>query len=271
MKNFIKVEVHLSSIEEAEILLAELSVTDFYAFEQYESVLTAYVEQENFVEEEFKIFLRPNTTYKCSLIEDINWNQQWESELQPVTINKFVGIRASFHKPLKNVEHEILLTPKMSFGTGHHASTFLMIRLMEQINFKNKSVIDFGTGTGILAILAERLGAASVFAIDNDDWSINNALENVQANCCKYIQVKKEDNIKSHSSVNIVVSNINRDILMANAKDFSMHLQPGSALIISGFLVEDEEEISSVFVKNNFQKKKREQEDEWLGLVFVKS
>ncbi len=271
MKSFIKVEINLYSVEEAEILLAELSATDFYAFEQNESALTAYVDQENFVEEEFKTFLRPNTTYKYSLIEDKNWNQQWESELQPVTINKFVGIRASFHKPLKNVEHEIVITPKMSFGTGHHASTFLMIRLMEQINFKNKSVIDFGTGTGILAILAERLGAASVFAIDNDDWSINNALENVQANCCKYIQVKKEDNIKSHSSVNIIVSNINRDILMANAKDFSMHLQLGSALIISGFLVEDEEEISSVFVKNNFQKKKREREDEWLGLVFIKS
>ena len=126
--------------------------------------------------------LPENTIYKYSIIEDKNWNEEWESQLQPVTINNFAGIRASFHEPLKNVEHEIIITPKMSFGTGHHATTFLMVEQMEKINFKNKTVLDFGTGTGILAILAEKLGAASVLAIDYDEWSINNALENIEAN-----------------------------------------------------------------------------------------
>ena len=121
--------------------------------------------------------------------------QEWESQLQPVTINNFAGIRASFHKPLENVEHEIIITPKMSFGTGHHATTFLMIELMQKINFKNKKVLDFGTGTGILAILAEKLGAASVLAIDYDEWSINNASENIEANNCKRIITEQRNNI----------------------------------------------------------------------------
>ena len=135
---------------------------------------------EDFHKVNLNAILPKNAIYKYSIIEDRNWNEEWESQLDPVVINNFVGIRASFNKPIKNVEHEIIITPKMSFGTGHHATTFLMIGLMKKINFKNKKVLDFGTGTGMLAILAEKLGATSVLAIDYDEWSINNALENIE-------------------------------------------------------------------------------------------
>ncbi len=150
MKKFIKTDIEQTSAEDCEILIAELSEHDFYAFEQNENIVSAYISEENFDEEVLKSLLSPSTNYTYSIIEDRNWNEEWESGLQPVCINNFAGIRASFHEPIKNVAHEIIITPKMSFGTGHHATTFLMIELMSYIDFKNKSVLDFGTGTGIL-------------------------------------------------------------------------------------------------------------------------
>ena len=269
MKKFVKVEINSLSVEKAEILIADLSENDFYAFEQDENVLSAYIEKKNFDEKKLKILLK-DFPYKHSDIEEKNWNAVWENGLQPVIIENFVGIRASFHEAMQNVEHEIIITPKMSFGTGHHATTFLMIKQMATIDFKGKAVVDFGTGTGILAILAEKRGAAAVFAIDDDEWSINNALENILANHCRNVQVEKRDNIKSLPFVNVILANISLSMLSANAPDFSMHLQPGSILVVSGFLEIDRENIEAVFVKNHFQKKGSEHKDGWLVIVFEK-
>lgn len=190
--------------------------------------------------------------------------------MQPVTVNNFAGIRASFHKPLQSVEHEIIITPKMSFGTGHHPTTFLMIELMQKINFENKKVLDFGTGTGVLAILADKLGATSVLAIDYDDWSINNASENIDANNCKGIITEQRNNIIGISFVDIVLSNINFNVLEENAKNISVILNPGGVLIISGILSGDENKIVAVFVKNGLVKKQISQNSGWLGVVFEK-
>jgi len=158
----------------------------------------------------------------------------------------------------------------MSFGTGHHATTFLMIELMQKINFKNKKVLDFGTGTGILAILAEKLGAASVLAIDYDEWSINNASENIEANNCKRIITEERNNIMGISCVDTILANINFNVLEENAKNLSTLLKTGSVLIISGILSNDENNIVSVFVKNEFVKKQLSQKEEWIALVFEK-
>ena len=276
MKKFIKIEIESISSEGSEILMVELSENNFYAFvqedspgKQNENILAAYIKKEDLDEEKLKILLQ-NRVYKCSEIEDINWNEAWESQLQPVIIDDFVGIRASFHKPIKNVKHEIIITPKMSFGTGHHATTFLMVRLMEKINFTNKKVIDFGTGTGILSILAEKLGASSVLAIDNDEWSINNSLENIEANNCKLIQVEKRDTINNVSFVNIILVNINFNVLSDNVNIFSRLLHVGSLLITSGFLLKDEQDAVTMFLENNFKTKEREYRDDWVGIVFEK-
>ena len=270
MKKFIKVEVESISLDESEILMAELSENNFYAFEQNENDLIGYIIEEDFDVLKLNMLLPQNTIYKYSIIEDKNWNEEWESQLQSVTINNFAGIRASFHKPLENVKHEIIITPKMSFGTGHHATTFLMIELMQKINFKNKKVLDFGVGTGVLAILAEKLGASSVLAIDCDEWSIHNATENIKANNCKRIITEKRDNIKGIYGVDIVLANINFNVLEENAKNLSTVLKTGSVLIISGFLSNDENNIVSVFVKNDFVKKQSSQKEGWIALVFEK-
>ena len=266
MKNFIKIEIEIASSERGEILMAEFSENNFYAFEQSETCLTAYIKEEDFNEINFKIFLPENTIYKQSIIEDRNWNDEWEREFQPVTINNFAGIRASFHEPMKGVAHEIIITPKMSFGTGHHATTTLMIELMSHIDFKNKSVLDFGTGTGILAILAEKLGASSVIAIDNDEWSINNAHENIHMNSCKKILIEKTDNIIGIPVVDIILANITCNILEENAENL---LMKGSQLVLSGFLLNDEKKIDSAFTKNLFNKKHRLQRNEWLALHYA--
>lgn len=158
----------------------------------------------------------------------------------------------------------------MSFGTGHHATTFLMIDLMEKINFKNKKVLDFGTGTAVLAILAEKLGAASVLAIDNDEWSIKNAAENIVANNCKNIVIEERNNIANIFCVDIILSNINFNVLKENAGNFSSLMQYKSVLLISGFLLSDENNIDSIFVKNGFIKREVSEKEGWIGMRFEK-
>ena len=278
MNSYIKIETEAISKEQSEILIAELSEINFYAFvnedsygEENKNILSAFIKQEIFNEDELKkITAEKNIYYSKLTIPDTNWNAKWESEFEPIYVGGFVAIRALFHKPIADIKHEIIITPKMSFGTGHHATTFLMVELMEKINFHNKNVLDFGTGTGVLGILAEKLGAGSVLAIDNDEWSISNASENIEANHCKHIHLIKRDNINDLSAVNIILANINFNVLIENAMAFSTLLQTDSLLIISGFLLKDEEAIYSLFVKNNFLKEQRAQKDEWIALVLEK-
>ncbi|KAA9038595.1 50S ribosomal protein L11 methyltransferase [Ginsengibacter hankyongi] len=270
MKKFIKIEVEPISLEGSDILIAELSENNFYAFEQNDNDLIAYIKQEDFDATKLVTLLPPGIAYKYSIIEDRNWNKEWESNFHPVIINDFAGIRASFHKPLQNVKHEIIITPKMSFGTGHHATTFLMIDLMQKINFNNKKVLDFGTGTGILAILAEKLGAASILAIDNDEWSINNTSENIIANNCNRIITEERNTIAGISNVDIILANINFNVLTENVNNFSMLLERNSVLLLSGFLEGDEKNIISTFVKNGFTKTHMGEKEGWIGMVFKK-
>lgn len=269
MRRFVKIEIEAFA-EEAEILIAELSEIKFYAFEQQEDLLMAFVNEEDFDEERVKEVLPKGKDFKKSVLKEENWNQQWESGFQPVVINDFVAIRAAFHKPVKNVSHELIITPKMSFGTGHHATTSLMIQLMEKTDFQDKKVIDYGTGTGVLAILAEKSGAAEVIAIDNDNWSIMNVLENTEANLCKKIFVEKRDGLSGLPPVDILLANINLNVLTQSASAISSVLPSGSLLLISGFLHIDEQVIENVFVREQFFKLHLLRKDEWLAMSFQK-
>ena len=222
MEKFFKIDIEINSSEERDICMAGLPDIGFYAFEETEKLLIAYIKQEDLNKKEFIEVLHTNAKYRITEIENENWNEQWESELEPVYINNFAGIRASFHQPLQNIKHEIIVTPKMSFGTGHHATTYLMIEQMEAIDFKDKSVLDFGTGTGVLAILAEKLGASQILAIDNDEWSINNAYENLQMNQCKNIKVEYNNDLRELDTYDIILANINLNVLIHNAEKISL-------------------------------------------------
>ncbi|MFZ4057503.1 MAG: 50S ribosomal protein L11 methyltransferase, partial [Ferruginibacter sp.] len=176
-------------------LIALLSNQGFEGFEEEEGTLLAFIAIDKFDENLFHETIAhfPQLSYTQTEIEQVNWNQQWEQGFQPVQVGSFAAVRAHFHAAIPEVKYDIVITPKMSFGTGHHPTTYLMMQQMESIDFKNKSVFDFGTGTGVLAILAEKLGAASVLAIDNDEWSINNSKENVAMNHCSAITLALGD------------------------------------------------------------------------------
>ncbi len=271
MEKFIKIEIESNSQERLEILIAQLSEIDFYAFEQNKNVLLAYIKEENFHPLIFQEIVSPEETYKSLIIENRNWNEEWEFGFKPVCIKKFAGIRASFHQPLQNIKHEVIITPKMSFGTGHHATTYLMIEQMEKINFEDKKVLDFGTGTGILAILAEKLGAKSVFAIDYDEWSITNTLENIKANNCKQINLEKRDDIRGTMIQDVILANINLNVLIQNANDIRSISQIGTLLLMSGFLCEDEKTILGVFNNIGFGKKNIIKKNGWMSLLVSKN
>ena len=166
--------------------MAELNAAGYDGFETKDDSLHAFINSEDFntlfiaeISNKYQI------DYEVKEVRNENWNALWESNFEPVTVDNDIGIRAHFHPPFHDVRHEIIITPKMSFGTGHHATTFLMMQQMLQVNFTGKKIFDFGTGTGILAILAEKLGAGKVLATDIDEWCISNSLENTEQNNCK--------------------------------------------------------------------------------------
>jgi ribosomal protein L11 methyltransferase len=155
-------------------------------------------------------------------------------------VDDFCGIRASFHQTIKNVEHEIIITPKMSFGTGHHATTYLMIKAMKNIDLKNKTILDFGTGTGILAILCEKMSAKKILAVDHDPLCIENSNENILVNNCTKIIVEEKGTIPfTGHGFDVILANINRNIILEQLPFFKQQLTPRGVLVVSGLLVED--------------------------------
>jgi ribosomal protein L11 methyltransferase len=215
------------------------------------------------------IFNQYILTYSKSIIKEENWNAIWESNFEPVRVGDFVGIRAHFHPSFDPaVQHEIKITPKMSFGTGHHATTFTVMQMMEHLNFKGKSVYDFGTGTGVLAILAEKLGAVDLLAVDNDDWCIENAKENILNNATKWILIKKVDSAYQDRPFDIILANVNRHIIEANMKELTQVAHLGSELILSGLLIEDQEDMIKLAANNGWNFVRSQPLNGWVSLLF---
>jgi ribosomal protein L11 methyltransferase len=259
------------SKEQCDILIAELSTVGFTGFEEMEDSLKAYIPAESFFEEDIKeICLSLNCSYHKEMIAETNWNALWESNFSPVIVDDFAGIRAHFHPPIANVHHEILITPKMSFGTGHHATTHLMIQQMRQLFFTGKQVFDFGTGTGVLAILAEKLGADNVLAIDNDDWSIDNTNENVEKNNCKRIIIQKANDAHTGQLFHIILANINKNVLLDNMTALNQQLLADGQLLISGLLIEDEEALKKAAEDEGLHFQQTWQRNGWICMQFSK-
>ena len=215
------------------------------------------------------IFNKHSLTYSKSIIKEENWNAIWESNFEPVRVGDFVGIRAHFHPSFDPaVQYEIKITPKMSFGTGHHATTFSVMQMMEHVSFSGKSVYDFGTGTGVLAILAEKLGASQVLAVDNDDWCIENANENILNNDSKVILIKKVDTAYQDSHFDIILANVNRHIIEANMHELTQAAHLGTDLILSGLLIEDQEDTIKLATEKGWNFVKSQPLNGWVSLLF---
>jgi len=269
--DYIKITFTDLQPEQREILIAQLADAGYEGFEEKDTSLDAFINSKSFdkliVNE---ISFKYQTPYTKEKIAETNWNQVWESNFEPVIVNDYVAIRADFHKPIMNTKFEIVITPKMSFGTGHHATTYMMIELIKEIDLKGRSVLDFGSGTGILAILAEKEGAKNIYAIDNDDWSITNAGENFEKNNCTKINLRKASNAVSDIRFDIILANINKNVIIENLALLSEQLNNGGKVLLSGLLKEDKDEILSIATELGLKLKKELIRNNWIALQFHK-
>ena len=265
--NHIQLSITATEAEQ-EQLIARLSELESAGFEQTDDTLIAYFEERVFKSYEVLAVIKGYDFTQASVPEK-NWNAEWERSFQPVVVEDFCAVRANFHTPIDSVAHQIIITPKMSFGTGHHATTYMMMLLMRDIDFENKSVFDFGTGTGVLAILAEKLGANTVVAIDNDRWSVENALENVENNHCLRIDVYESATLPPEKKFDVILANINRNIIIEYLPALKKALNPTGYIILSGLLTIDEETIVKACAQQSLKLIKHIERNNWISLVFV--
>jgi ribosomal protein L11 methyltransferase len=262
----IQLEIIANPFQQEE-LIALLDDFNPSGFEQTDETLKAYFVEKEFVQGEIMKILEG---YDCikSEMEEQNWNAVWEENFQPVIVDDFCAVRAHFHEPIANVQHEIIITPKMSFGTGHHATTYMMLQQMRNIDFTEKNVFDFGTGTGILSILAEKLGASQVSAIDVDDWSIENALENFNRNGCERCAVSLSSKLPV-GTFDIVLANINRNVILEYMVELVKIIAPGGLVLFSGLMVSDEPVILDEARTHQLTLRTNLKRTGWLSLLFV--
>jgi ribosomal protein L11 methyltransferase len=239
-------EIKITVLSEfSELLMAEL--LDFDSFAETDYGIDAYILKDSFdenilkeLQDKYKDFF--TFSYQVGELENKNWNEEWEKNFTHTTVDDQVMIRASFHPADPNFPHEIVINPQMSFGTGHHDTTAGVIRLMLEIDFKGKTVLDAGTGTGILAIMAEKLGAKFIYAYDIDEWSYNNCLDNFKLNNSTKIEIEQGDVSlieRFGKDFDITLANINKNVLLQDIPFFQKHIKENGYLVLSGFYQND--------------------------------
>lgn len=273
MSTTIQVSIEVADEAVKDMMIAELSDLGFDGFEETETGLFSYIDSARFDAEVTAgledIVGRYGVAYTSKAIDKQNWNALWESNFEPVLVDDFVGVRANFHEPFNGqVEHDIVITPKMSFGTGHHGTTYSVIQLMRGIDFKGQSVFDFGTGTGLLAILAHKLGASYVLGVDNDDWCIENASENIVVNNTQSIEIQKVNDANLNKKFNIIIANINKNIILDNLAFLAEATVPGGVVLLSGLLVEDEPEIEAACAALGWKHQETRTRNNWIALHY---
>ena len=273
MSTTIQVSIDVADEAVKDIMIAELADLGFDGFEETETGLFSYIDSAKFGVEVTSglanLASSHGATYTSKAIEKQNWNALWESNFEPVLVDDFVGVRANFHAPFNGqVEHDIIITPKMSFGTGHHGTTYSVMQLMRGIDFKGQSVFDFGTGTGLLAILAHKLGAGDILAVDNDDWCIENASENIIVNNAQSIEIHKVDNAKLNKKFSIIIANINKNIILDNLAFLAEATVPGGVVLLSGLLVEDEPAIEAACIALGWKHQETRTKNNWIALHY---
>ena len=270
MQDFIQLNIQYKNPGDDELLIALLSNEGYLGFEECDSnEMRAYIDSKDFDENLLReISSKVYFKWTKSILPKTNWNKDWESNFQPVVIDDYCGIRADFHEPLKQVKHEIIITPKMSFGTGHHATTYMMIKSLQDVNVKNKKVFDFGTGTGVLAILAEKEGASEILAIDNDEWSVLNASENIIRNNAGRIKILQSENPDCNQNFDIILANINKHIIIESLPALAKQLNSSGLIICSGFMQQDIDDIISMAAKCNLIFEQKKERENWVCIIF---
>lgn len=258
-----------------EILIAELGALGFESFVENENGVVAYIQKDDWSEtiledvfvlnsEEFSI------QYEHKEIEQTNWNAEWEKNFNPIQVDDLVSIRAPFHEN-PNLPYDIVIEPKMSFGTGHHETTHMMVQHLINLDVTDKKVLDMGCGTGILAIFAEMKGAQPIDAIDIDAWCYENSLENVERNNCKHISVYEGDaSLLEGKKYDVIIANINRNILLNDMQTYTNCLTEKGVLLLSGFYSEDIPVIDNEVSKYSLTLKDTIKRNNWVALQYQK-
>ncbi len=257
-----------------EILIAELGYAGFESFVETEEGVTAYIQKEewyNTILEDIQILKSDEfkITYTFEDIAQTNWNAEWEKNFNPIVVDDRCAVRAPFHDPF-HTEYDIVIEPKMSFGTGHHETTHMMIQHILKTDLKDKSVLDMGCGTGVLAILAEQKGAQPLDAVDYDNWCYLNSLENVERNTCKHITVIEGDAaVLEQRQYDVIIANINRNILMQDMAIYASCLNKNGMLFLSGFYKEDIPMIQAECEKHLLKFEEKLERNRWVSLKFL--
>lgn len=264
--------------EFSEILMAEVAEAGFDTFIETEKGFEAYVEGNQFDQQQLdhiqgKYKQVNPLLFLQDRIEKKNWNEEWEKNVEPIIVDDTCLIRAAFHKIEKKYPYEIIITPKMSFGTGHHQTTHLMISRQMKMDHQHKRVMDAGCGTAILSIMASKLGAKEIEAFDIDEWSVENGQENVENNHCNniHIQLGKISEVKLEGKFEVILANINKNILLAEMQTYASFLQDGGQLLLSGFYSHDIDDLKAEATKYNLKEVAHDERETWACLLLQKN
>jgi ribosomal protein L11 methyltransferase len=258
-----------------EILIAELGEVGFESFVENEEGVEAFIQKNDWNAQVLDdIYVLKSGEFQISFemreIEQTNWNIEWEKNFNPIQVDGLVSIRAPFHEN-PNLKYDIVIEPKMSFGTGHHETTHMMVQHLLDLNVAGKKVLDMGCGTGILAIFAEMKGAKPIDAIDIDNWCYQNSLENVERNHCKHIAVYEGDaSLLKNKKYEVIIANINRNILLNDMHIYASSLNENGVILLSGFYKEDIPVIDTEVSKYGLKLDKQIERNNWVALKYVK-
>jgi ribosomal protein L11 methyltransferase len=277
MSDYIELSITVEPREQgSDVLIAQLSELEFESFVETESGFLAYIQQQDFDESRLNLvfslyadFFKIN--YSVKIIPQQNWNKEWESSFQPIDVSGKCYIRAPFHDAKKGYAYDVIIEPKMSFGTGHHNTTQLMIRKLMELDVDNKSLLDMGCGTGVLAIVASMMGSNPITAIDIDDWSYENTIENLAKNNINNVLVNKGNaQILEEKVFHTILANINKNVLLADMPVYFKSLEKGGNLVLSGFFETDIPDLTAKATELGLKLKDKAVSEQWTMLHFIK-
>lgn len=262
----------------SEILMAEIAEVGFDTFLETDKGFEAYVEMEKYDKEQLEFVKQKYSTqtpiiFYYDRIQKKNWNEEWEKSYEPIIVENKCLIRADFHTIEKKYPYELIITPKMSFGTGHHQTTYLMIKNQMEIDHRQRRVMDAGCGTAILSIMACKLEAREVEAFDIDEWSVSNGKENIEVNGCANIhhQLGRLGELHFEHGFDIILANINKNVLLEEMKLYAKYLSNGGSLLLSGFYVDDIPDLLQEALRHDLTEKRRDEKETWAALLLAKA
>lgn len=258
-----------------EIIIAELDDAGYDSFWETEEGVNAYIARKDYDEELLKAVLQKYTgitaiTFSAEDLKEKNWNEEWEKNYDPIVVEDQIFVGASFHQARQHYPYNILINPRMSFGTGHHETTYLMLFHQLEIEQHNKKVLDIGSGTGILSIMAALKGAAYVLAVDNNDWAVENCSDNIEKNKVNVELKQGTIEVVPPQKFDLILANINRNVLLQESNQYLEYLNKGGIMVLSGFYNHDVQDIAAIVTKAGCKLEDKKEKNDWAAVKFRK-